>query len=216
VQQVFSMMMQARSLGVLVQRGLAPPPEKVAQVADDLSSSAEDVLSDLRGMVVELRPATSTERGLVSALHSLVDTTRARTRLAVELDVRDDAQELDQLDADLLEDVYRIVAEALHNSVKHSAGTRVGIHVSVAAHGSGRRLLAEVTDDGHGLDGRAERRSGPASSGLGMAVMQERAARWGGVVHVYDLIPGGVRMQLTLPLPASLPATPPASWSVRP
>ena len=68
VQQVFSMMMQARSLGVLVERGLAPPPEKVAQVADDLSSSAEDVLADLRGMVVELRPATGTERGLVSAL----------------------------------------------------------------------------------------------------------------------------------------------------
>ena len=31
VQQVFSMMMQARSLGVLVERGLAPPPEKVAR-----------------------------------------------------------------------------------------------------------------------------------------------------------------------------------------
>jgi signal transduction histidine kinase len=92
----------------------------------------------------------------------------------------------------------------------------VGIHVSVAAHGSGRRLLAEVTDDGHGLGGRAERRSGPASSGLGMAVMQERAARWGGVAHVYDLIPGGARMQLTLPLPAALPATPPANWTVRP
>jgi signal transduction histidine kinase len=209
VQQVFSMMMQARSLGVLVERGLAPPPEQVAQVADDLSRSAEDVLADLRGMVVELRPATGTERGLVSALHSLVDTTRARTELTVDLEVDDAAEELAALDADLLEDVYRIVAEALHNSVKHAAATRVVIHLSVTAHGSRRRLLAEVTDDGRGLGGAAEHGSGPASSGLGMTVMQERAARWGGVVRVRDLPAGGARTQLTLPLLATLPATPP-------
>jgi signal transduction histidine kinase len=207
VQQVFSMMMQARSLGVLVERGLTPPPEKVAQVADDLSSSAEDVLSDLRGMVVELRPATSTERGLVSALHSLVDTTRARTELTVTLDVDDPAQELSQLDADLLEDVYRIVAEALHNSVKHAAAARVVIGLSVASHGSRRRLVAEVSDDGRGLRGSTDGGSGPASSGLGMTVMQERAARWGGVVRVRDLPSGGARVQLTLPLLTSLPAT---------
>jgi signal transduction histidine kinase len=200
----------------LVERGLAPPPEKVAQVADDLSSSAEDVLADLRGMVVELRPATGAERGLVSALRSLVDTTRARTELTVDLEVDDPAQELAQLDADLLEDVYRIVAEALHNSLKHAAATRVVLHLSVTSHGSRRRLLAEVTDDGCGLTGGPDRGSGPASSGLGMTVMQERAARWGGVVRVRDLPAGGARMQLTLPLLSSLPATRSGNWTARP
>jgi signal transduction histidine kinase len=216
VQQVFSMMMQARSLGVLVERGLAPPPERVAKVADDLSSSAEAVLADLRGMVVELRPATGTERGLLSALHSLVETTRARTELTVELDVDDPAEELSQLDADLLEDVYRIVAEALHNSVKHAAATRVVVHLAVASHGSRRRLLAEVTDDGRGLGGGPDRGSGPASSGLGMTVMQERAARWGGVVRVRDLPAGGARMQLTRPLLTSLPTTASGHRTARP
>ena len=216
VQQVFSMMMQARSLGVLVERGLAPPPEKVAQVADDLSSSAEDVLADLRGMVVELRPATGTERGLISALHSLVDTTRARTELTVELDVDDPAQELSQLDADLLEDVYRIVAEALHNAVKHASATTVAIRMSVVSHGSRRRLVAEVTDDGQGLVGGTDKASGPASGGLGMTVMQERADRWGGTVRVRDLPSGGARVQLTLPLLTSLPTTPSENRTAQP
>ena len=216
VQQVFSMMMQARSLSVLVERGLAPPPEKLAQVADDLSSSAEDVLADLRGMVVELRPATGTERGLTSALQSLVETTRARTELSVELDVDDSAQELDRLDTDLLEDVYRIVAEALHNSVKHAAAKQVAVHLSVGSHGSRRRLLAEVTDDGRGLGGGPDAGSSPVSGGLGMTVMQERAARWGGVVRVRDLPAGGVRMQLTLPLLTSLPAAPSGHRAARP
>jgi signal transduction histidine kinase len=208
VQQVFSMMMQARSLGVRVERGLAPPPEEVAQVADDLSSTAEGVLADLRGMVVELRPATGTDRGLVSALQSLVETTRARTELAVALDVDETAREVTQLDTDLLEDVYRVVAEALHNSVKHAAATRVVISLRIAAHGSRRRLVAEVTDDGHGFGGRPDGGSGPVSSGLGMTVMQERADRWGGIVRARDLPSGGARVQLTVPLLSSLPTTP--------
>jgi signal transduction histidine kinase len=215
VQQVFSMMMQARSLGVLVERGLAPPPEEVAQVADDLSSTAEGVLADLRGMVVELRPATGTDRGLVSALHSLVETTRARTELAVSLDVDDPGQELSRLDADLLEDVYRIVAEALHNSVKHAVATRVVIRVRVAAHGSRRRLVAEVTDDGRGFGGHADGGPGPESSGLGMTVMQERADRWGAIVRARDLPSGGARVQLTVPLLSSLPTTPSGNRAAR-
>jgi signal transduction histidine kinase len=209
VQQVFSMMMQARSLGVLVARGLPPTPEKVAQVADDLSSSAEAVLADLRGMVVELRPAATTGAGLRSALRSLVDTTAARTGVQVSLDVDDPGDEVTALDADLLEDVYRVVAEALHNSVKHADATRIAVRLAVTSHGSRRRLVAEVTDDGRGLADADEgaRAGGSASSGFGMTVMRERAARWGGAVRVRQPAGGGTCVRLTLPLPASLPAT---------
>ncbi|MCA0145334.1 GAF domain-containing sensor histidine kinase [Blastococcus sp. LR1] len=209
VQQVFSMMMQARSLGVLVERGLPPAPEKVAQVADDLSTSAEDVLADLRGMVVELRPATGTARGLGSALRSLVDTTGARTGLDASLEVDDPADELAGLDPDLVEDVYRIIAEAVHNSVKHASAATMRVRVAVTPHGSRRRLVAEVIDDGCGLgDEPRPHEEGPPSGGFGMTAMQERASRWGGVVRVRDLPSGGTRVQLTLPLLASLPTAP--------
>jgi signal transduction histidine kinase len=217
VQQVFSMMMQARSLGVLVERGLPPAPDKVAQVADDLSSSAEAVLADLRGMVVELRPAATTAGGLASALRSLVDTTSARTGVAVSLDI-DDPAELSALDADLLEDVYRIVAEALHNSVKHADATRISVRLAMTSHGRRRRLVAEVTDDGRGMKGETAG-SGPrgsASSGFGMTVMRERAARWGGAVRVRQPTAGGTSVRLSLPLPTSLPATPATGMKVAP
>jgi signal transduction histidine kinase len=215
VQQVFSMMMQARSLAVLVARGLPPSPEKVAQVADDLSGSAEAVLADLRGMVVELRPAATTAGGLMAALRSLVDTTTARTGLDVSLDVDDPAADMSALDADVLEDVYRVVAEALHNSVKHAAASTIQVRLAVTPHGRRRRLVAEVTDDGRGL--HAERVDGGAgSSGLGMSVMRERAARWGGAVRVRQPAAGGTSVRLTLPLPTSLPAGPATDGAVMP
>jgi PAS domain S-box-containing protein len=211
VQQVFSMMMQAKSLGVLVARGLPPAPEKVAQVAEDLSGSAEAVLADLRGMVVELRPAATTAQGLASALRSLVDTTAARTGTDVSLDCADPDADLAGLDADLLEDVYRVVAEALHNSIKHADAAQIRVQLAVTSHGSRRRLVAEVADDGCGFDpgngpGTCGGRGGSGSSGLGMTVMRERAARWGGAVRVRRRDGGGTSVLLTLPLPTSLPA----------
>ncbi|MGK5114411.1 MULTISPECIES: GAF domain-containing protein [unclassified Geodermatophilus] len=215
VQQVFSMMMQARSLGVLVGRGLAPAPEKVAQVADELSSVAEDVLADLRGMVVELRPATTTARGLATALRSLLDSTAARTGLEVALEVRDPKRELAGLDADCVEDVYRIVAEAVHNSVKHAAATGIRVSLAMTTHGRRRRLVAEVTDDGRGLGAAADadRRDEATSSGFGMTAMRERAARWGGTVRVREVSAGGTSVRLVLPLVTSLPATPTTHWT---
>ncbi|WP_166532390.1 ATP-binding protein [Blastococcus xanthinilyticus] len=210
VQQVFSMMMQARSLGVLVARGLPPGPEKVAQVADDLSTSAEDVLADLRGMVVELRPAATTAAGLASALRSLVDTTAARTGLEVSLEIDDPGAEMTALDADLLEDVYRVVAEALHNSVKHAGPAAIRARLAVVSHGRRRRLVAEVTDDGCGMGSASTPAAGDgsASSGFGMTVMRERAARWGGSVRVRRPATGGTSVRLTLPLPTSLSVQP--------
>ncbi len=218
VQQVFSMMMQARSLGVLVERGLPPTPDKVAQVAGDLSASAEAVLADLRGMVVELRPAASTGRGLGPALRSLVDTTAARTGVAVTLEIDDPAAELSALDADLLEDVYRVVAEALHNSVKHADAARILVRLAVTPHGRRRRLVAEVSDDGRGLpaENATARAVGSASSGYGMTVMRERAARWGGAVRVRQPTAGGTCVRLNLPLPTSLPANAATDGTVAP
>jgi PAS domain S-box-containing protein len=210
VQQVFSMRMQARSLAVLVERGLPPTPDKVAQVADDLSDSAEAVLADLRGMVVELRPAATTASGLTSALRSLVDTTAARTGVDVSLDVDDPHGEMSALDAGLLEDVYRVVAEALHNSVKHAEAAGIGVRLAVTVVDRRRRLVAEITDDGRGMgpDAVAAPPDGSASSGFGMTVMRERAARWGGTLDVLQPDTGGTCVRLSLPLPASLPAGP--------
>jgi signal transduction histidine kinase len=206
VQQVFSMMMQAKSLGVLVGRGLPPAPEEVAQVAEDLSGSAAAVLADLRGMVVELRPAATSAQGLASALRSLVDSTAARTGVEVSLDYADPDAGLSGVDADLLEDVYRVVAEALHNSVKHADATRIATRLAVSTDGGRRQVVAEVTDDGRGFDPRAGAEPGSSgSSGLGMTVMRERAARWGGAVRVRPLDGGGTSVLLTLPLPSPSP-----------
>jgi signal transduction histidine kinase len=102
--------------------------------------------------------------------------------------------------------VYRVVAEALHNSIKHADATRIDTRLAVTSRGGRQHVVAEVTDDGCGFDHRtAAEPGGSGSSGLGMTVMRERAARWGGGVRVRRPDGGGTSVLLSLPLPTSVP-----------
>jgi nitrate/nitrite-specific signal transduction histidine kinase len=47
-----------------------------------------------------------------------------------------------------------------------------------------------------------------------MTGMRERAARWGGTVRVQEVPTGGTRMRLIVPVPAAVPTTDGASWTV--
>jgi len=97
---------------------------------------------------------------------------------------------------------YRIVQEALTNSVKH-AGPDATCMVSVRY--SDDALFVEVTDDG-GLQaavGEAHG-TGRADGGHGIIGMRERAALCGGTLEAGPMASGGFRVAATLPLhPAS-------------
>jgi signal transduction histidine kinase len=203
VQQVFSMNMQAKSLSVLARRPDPPAADTVAAVADDLGELAQAVLGDLRRMVVELRPVTSSDHDLPALLRLLADLTAARTGIAVRLDLHDPADALGGVDPDLLEDVHRVVSEAVHNAVKHASATEIGI--AVALDDDGRRVTAEVVDDGCGLPGPADAVGGAGSSGYGLRAMRERAARWSGELFVGRLPDGGTRVALVVPVPPVVP-----------
>lgn len=205
VQQVFSMMMQAGSLGVLARRGMPPSAEKLAAIAEDLGGAAAAALADLRGMVVELRPAVPTGTSLPTALRSLLEASSARSALLCDLRVDDADGDLPTLDAELAEDVYRVVSEAVHNTVKHAAATHLDVVVAVAATPRGPQLAVDVVDDGRGAavprnarDPRPE--VSPGSGGYGMTAMRERAHRWGGRVDVEAADGGGTRVRMRVPL----------------
>ncbi|WP_063813392.1 ATP-binding protein [Herbidospora daliensis] len=205
VQHVFSMGMQAESLGMTSGRGPTVDSGYVVRVAGELGQISKAVLTDLRVMVTDLHPTPSADQGLAAALFLLAESTMGRTGLEVAVTVDDPRHDLDDLAAELREDAYRVIAEALHNSVKHSRGGRVTITVGLSGRGTRRLLVCEVADDGRGLDAAAE-----GEGGFGMTTMRERAARWSGRLTIGSEPGGGTSVRLELPLPASLPAEIPA------
>nr|WP_111552511.1 histidine kinase [Kitasatospora sp. SolWspMP-SS2h] len=96
---------------------------------------------------------------------------------------------LESLDRGVQLMVYRIVQEALTNTLKH-AGPAARARVSVSL--AGARLLVRVDDDG-GPDqqpGGAPSPGGPPGEGQGVTGMRERAALYGGTVAAGPA-PGG-------------------------
>ncbi len=88
---------------------------------------------------------------------------------------------------------FRIVQEALTNTLRHARATRVEVTVRY----SSDMLELEVVDDGRG-DGTKS--ADGSSGGYGIVGMSERAAILGGTLEAGSLPGGGYRVRARLPL----------------
>jgi signal transduction histidine kinase len=211
VQQVFSISMQAKSMEVLARRGDSVPAPAVLRIAGEVGDLSGTALADLRAMVHELRlPASADPGGLDEAVRALAESTANRTGLKFSVSA---GQGLDQVEGELAEDVYRIIAEAIHNVVRHAGAGRVTIRMNLR----GDRLTATVADDGQGMaavpPAPRQRDTGQrdAAAGYGLTTMRERAERWGGTVTVGPGRASGTLVRLAVPLDGGIPLAPAAT-----
>jgi signal transduction histidine kinase len=87
---------------------------------------------------------------------------------------------------------YRIVQEALTNTLKHAGASRADVRLRYWP----GELEVEVIDDGRGGNGGS---GGPG--GLGLIGMRERAALHGGQLTAEPASGGGFAVRVTLPTP---------------
>nr|MDT0660014.1 histidine kinase [Micromonospora sp. DSM 115978] len=90
--------------------------------------------------------------------------------------------------------VYRLVQEALTNTVKHAAGASVRVLVEYA----GDHLRVEVTDTG----GRPGATAG-TGTGRGLIGLRERLSVYGGTLQAGPRLRGGYRVQARIPVEVS-------------
>jgi signal transduction histidine kinase len=188
VQQVFSIGMQTETLKLLANRGDQPSWGRVTPVAQEMEDITRSVLQDLRGLIAQLHPAPLAANGLSRALTDLVLATQRRSRVQVTLHC---PTTFDKLPEDLAEDVYFVIAEALHNAVKHAAASSVTITVT---RGPQQQLIADVVDDGRGFPVVSEE-----EGGYGLTSMRERARTWRGELLIGSGDNGGTTVQLLIP-----------------
>jgi signal transduction histidine kinase len=178
-------------------RALLPPgSDGASRQLRDLSEEIRRTVVDVRRLVEGLRPPALDELGLAGACGQAVGRLTAGAGLAASVDACDD---LPALPAAVEVAAYRIVVEAVTNTVRHARARHC--RVSIARTPAG--LAVEVTDDGTGL---AE----AGQHGHGLAIMRERAEELGGTVTVRDGSPG-VTVQARLPAvttPAQVPRVP--------
>jgi signal transduction histidine kinase len=142
----------------------------------------QDVVAEIRRIVQALRPSVLDDLGLAAAIRAHAD---RLAPLAIEFDLPDPQLPMSAA-AELA--VYRIATEALTNVVRHAHAS----NCRVALRSDGGETVLEVTDDGRGLDPRAD-------PGIGLRSMRERAAELGGHVVLSEASHGGLAVAVRLP-----------------
>jgi signal transduction histidine kinase len=112
------------------------------------------------------------------------------TQLAVDITVEGEPRPLPQM-VDV--SAYRIVQEALTNTLKHAQASHAAVHLRYWPD----ELEVEVVDDGRGPHNGRARRDG----GLGLIGMRERAALHGGRLSAGADPAGGFAVRVRLPTP---------------
>ncbi len=179
-------------------RLMAKHPEEAGTALESIEMIGRTAQDELRVVLGLLRDEETGAAALAPAprlvdLKELADHVRASgTPVELRLSGADR-----QLSPALEMSIFRVIQEALTNVVKHAAGARAAVAVTVSA----GRVRIEVTDDGGaaaypaGGEGRPD---GP-STGHGIVGMRERIAAFGGWLVAEPRSGGGFQVLAEVP-----------------
>ena len=171
-------------------RGLLPAPQAIEldRRLDDTEALLELTVTEVRGVLQDLRPAELDDFGLWRALRFHAQTLGNRAGFSVEEGPPPAALSL-PVGAETA--MYRIGLEALTNIAKHAGASHVGLFLESAPD----HVTLRIEDDGKGLSDEVESDGG----GRGVRGMQERAEALGADFVLQARAEGGTRVSLRVP-----------------
>lgn len=166
--------------------GLRPIQHHLSRV----ESMAQQALKEMRLMIYELRPQELEHKGLIGALQQRLEVVEERAGVGARLMVEGDFS----LPLPIQDALYRIIQEALNNSLKHAAATTVTVSMRDVA----EQVEVRVADNGVGFDLQGQ----VSAKGMGLATMRERTDELGGELHIQTAPGEGTCVTLRIPLGA--------------
>jgi signal transduction histidine kinase len=158
---------------------------------DEISSTASHAVEEMRGIAYNLRPYQLEKLGLTVAIRGLIARVAASSniRFAAEIDVVDGlfSQEIEI-------SIYRIVQEALNNTIKHSHATEGRVLVT----SSSGTLDLMIEDNGRGFTPPDVRLPQQVHKGFGLLGIAERVRMLGGRLVIESAPGGGSTIQISL------------------
>lgn len=167
-------------------------PETGADGARDAIQTAKDMLrhyrTEARRVIWDLRHTSPEHESLPQALERSLDEILVDGRAEHHVTVEGDPE---RIPAEVAQGLLRICQEATFNAARHAGAARVVVQLRV----TGTQVEADVTDDGCGFDAARV-----GAGHFGLAIMKERAARFGGSVRVESSPGMGTTIRAELPL----------------
>ncbi|MFB9679340.1 sensor histidine kinase [Streptosporangium vulgare] len=223
----------AHSVSVIVVQAAAADdvfderPDQARAALRSIEAAGRDALGELRRLLAVVRPGEGEESTPGPGLDRLGELVEPFRAAGLRVAVRSEGIGADgALPSGIDLSAYRIVQEALTNTLRHAGARRAEVTVRAAAgvleldilddgrgSGGGDTPGIEGSGDGGAGHGTAGMRDGGAGHGIagmrdggaghGIAGMRERAAMLGGTLDAGPLPGGGFRVRARLPLGAS-------------
>lgn len=183
-QTLFSSSMIADVLPKIWERN----PDEGRRRLEELRQLTRGALSEMRTLLVELRPAALADTDLGDLLEHQVNAFIARTRLQVgfERNVSHNPP------VEVKEAFYRIAQEAFNNIARHAEAAQVRVRLD----GEPGKMDLTIQDDGVGFDAQTLEHEG-----LGLGIMRERAHSIGSRLEVVSRPGRGTRLHLNWQAP---------------
>jgi signal transduction histidine kinase len=180
--------MLAVELGMLARRVRMEDTELFESIMK-LRQRTEGLSNDVRLMTHQLHPAALEHLGLVSALRGHCAEKSQHDGIDVEFTV---GHEPGQIPGEVAICLYRIVQEALGNTVKHSGAREAKVHLTRDPDG----IRLSITDAGSGFSPNDPRRR----NGLGLISIKERVQIVSGKLIVQSAPGKGTRIEVQVPI----------------
>ncbi len=165
-------------------------PEQARAALQAIEHSARDALGELRRLLGAVRTGDAGETGPAPGLDRVEELAEPLRAGGLDVVVRREGPAA-TLPAGVDVSAYRIVQEALTNTLRHAQATRADVTLRYA----GDAVEVEICDDGRGASA-----GGPSGSGNGLVGMRERVALLGGTLEAGSLPGRGYRVHARLPL----------------
>lgn len=179
-----------------IRRELKTTNPKLAQLAQETQSWAEELNQEMRTTSYLLHPPLLDETGLRDALNWYVGGLKERANLDVTLSIDEDF-ERPALDTELT--IFRVVQECLTNIHRHSGSKTAEIFIAR----DDVNILVEIRDLGRGISAENLSKIQVRGTGLGLRGIRERVRQFGGKVRMESQEGSGTTVFVTLPLAAS-------------
>lgn len=182
-QQLFAISMTATAVSRTIERDWERAKRQV-QLIEEMASVAQ---SEMRALLLHLRPVHLDGKNLPAALSALVDELKQKVPMTIDLDVDDSII----MKSDAEDHLFRIAQEALSNTLRHSKAESMEIKL----HRKGSEVRMLLKDTGVGFDLEAKKQTS-----YGLLTMEERVNELGGYLHMVSKPGEGTSIDIRVPI----------------
>lgn len=187
-QQLFAISMTATAVSRTIERDWERARRQV-QLIEEMAAVAQ---SEMRALLLHLRPVHLDGKNLGQALVSLVDELQQKLPMDITLEVDDSISLLPQAEDHL----FRIAQEALSNTLRHSKADNMSIKLLRLDN----KVHMTMQDSGVGFDLESKKQTS-----YGLLTMEERVNELGGSFQMISQPGEGTMIQLWIPMDGNAP-----------